>query len=91
MTKIIVLGYMRTKFHKFCAKVIINKICEYGLPFNYHKIDDIPRPKGRMQYGICCNNNIVYIFGGETDVIYFNDLWSINLNNIYKMNWIELK
>ena len=36
------------------------------------------KPSERMSVGLCNNDNIIYLFGGELMCNYYNDLWMIN-------------
>ena len=36
-------------------------------------------PQGRMSFGACIHNNILYMFGGNNSNHKFNDLWKFNL------------
>ena len=44
------------------------------MSFEVTTIDTEIKPGDRQTFGLCENNNIVYIFGGENDQPY-DDLW----------------
>ena len=58
---------------------------------NCKGIETTNTPGKRSSFGLCCNNNIIYIFGGWDGRKHYDDLWYININDINKiLKWNKI-